>query len=245
MEEADASNRSSRSKTFKRGYVACVSCRTRKARCIIEDEPPCVKCRRDHRECVFAARDKRFKQREAPKWTKTRTSSVSEPTIASQAHAHAVDVTERSSTPTRVAASKDVSDSAISDMDSSNTDPLYGRVMSTVLTGSNDALNVLSGSVRAPDSASATSHAPDTVSSSGHHSTYAHGYHQESHIPAPNIVNEPDSGPAAVHSGNSSLGYMVSQLSNADEGVLDLWEKVRFVRQGWFTAQEAVAYVDL
>lgn len=36
-----------------------------------------------------------------------------------------------------------------------------------------------------------------------------------------------------------------SPLSNPQESVLDTWDKFRFVRQGWFTAQEAVTYIDL
>ncbi|EKG11279.1 hypothetical protein MPH_11624 [Macrophomina phaseolina MS6] len=35
------------------------------------------------------------------------------------------------------------------------------------------------------------------------------------------------------------------QLSAAAEDVLDLWKCCRFVRMGWFTAREAVTYVDL
>jgi hypothetical protein len=239
---------STRSKTFKRGYVACVSCRSRKARCIIEEEPPCVKCRRDHRECLFAARDKRFKQREAPKWTKTRasisTSSTTYPaTESQQTRLGDAAVAARNQTPPHIAAPKDVVDTSVSDMDSSSTDPLYGRVMSTVLTGSNDALSVLSGSVRAPDSTSATSHAPDTVSSSGHHSSYGQALPHDPVISS--AAGDPNNGPIAVHSGNSSLGYVVQRLSDVDEATLDLWEKVRFVRQGWFTSQEAVTYIDL
>lgn len=37
----------------------------------------------------------------------------------------------------------------------------------------------------------------------------------------------------------------VSGLSHPSEDVLDLWDRCRFVRQGWFTAQEAVTYIDL
>lgn len=235
---------STRSKTFKRGYVACISCRSRKARCIIEDEPPCVKCRRDHRECLFAARDKRFKQREAPKWTKTRASTNSSSIEQLPEQTRIGDApAARNQSPPQIVAPKDVADTSVSDMDSSSTDPLYGRVMSTVLTGSNDALSVLSGSVRAPDSTSATSHAPDTVSSSGHHSSYGHALPHDPVIPNP--IGDSNNGPYAVHSGNSSLGYIVPRLSDADEATLDLWEKVRFVRQGWFTSQEAVTYIDL
>jgi hypothetical protein len=38
---------------------------------------------------------------------------------------------------------------------------------------------------------------------------------------------------------------VIKELSYPDDSVLDLWDTCRFVRQGWFTAQEAVTYVDL
>jgi hypothetical protein len=37
----------------------------------------------------------------------------------------------------------------------------------------------------------------------------------------------------------------VSALSQPSADVLDLWDKCRFVRQGLFTGQEAVTYLDL
>ncbi|KAF2648347.1 hypothetical protein K491DRAFT_612950 [Lophiostoma macrostomum CBS 122681] len=38
---------------------------------------------------------------------------------------------------------------------------------------------------------------------------------------------------------------IIKELSYPDDPVLDFWDTCRFVRQGWFTAQEAVTYVDL
>lgn len=43
----------------------------------------------------------------------------------------------------------------------------------------------------------------------------------------------------------SGLGFTITALSEADDATLDMWDKCRFVRQGWFTAQEAVTYIDL
>ena len=37
----------------------------------------------------------------------------------------------------------------------------------------------------------------------------------------------------------------VSHLSRPTDEILDLWDRSRFVRQGWLTAQEAVTYLDL
>ncbi|KAK8853288.1 hypothetical protein IAR55_003992 [Kwoniella newhampshirensis] len=52
--------------TPKRGYRACVHCRLRKARCDLGDvnapsEPPCSRCRREQRDCVFLPSKRRRK----------------------------------------------------------------------------------------------------------------------------------------------------------------------------------------
>lgn len=43
----------------------------------------------------------------------------------------------------------------------------------------------------------------------------------------------------------NGVGLVLSSLSEVCDEVLDTWDKCRFVRQGWFTAQEAVTYIDL
>lgn len=40
-------------KAYVRIYVACATCRARKVKCIIGALPPCAKCQREHRDCVF------------------------------------------------------------------------------------------------------------------------------------------------------------------------------------------------
>jgi len=37
----------------------------------------------------------------------------------------------------------------------------------------------------------------------------------------------------------------VSLPDSVPQELLDVWTRQRFVRQGWFTAREAIAYVDL
>jgi hypothetical protein len=44
---------------------------------------------------------------------------------------------------------------------------------------------------------------------------------------------------------HSGIGFRIETLSEPSEETLDLWDKSRFVRQGFFTGQEAVSYVDL
>lgn len=48
-----------RAKDFQRVYKACESCRKKKIRCVLDDSrgpagPPCVRCRREMRECIIS-----------------------------------------------------------------------------------------------------------------------------------------------------------------------------------------------
>lgn len=47
-------------KDFKRVYKACEPCRKKKIRCVLEGDgnpprPPCVRCKRELKECFFSA----------------------------------------------------------------------------------------------------------------------------------------------------------------------------------------------
>ncbi|GAA5893277.1 uncharacterized protein JCM6883_007618 [Sporobolomyces salmoneus] len=58
---------STATKKPKRTYRACQPCRSRKLKCDLGDpespsEPPCRRCRRESRECVFVVREKKFNQ---------------------------------------------------------------------------------------------------------------------------------------------------------------------------------------
>lgn len=217
-----------RSRSFKRSYVACVSCRLRKARCIIGDHPPCAKCRREHRECQFGQKPKGPKHREAPKWTKSsaRAAASAQPKSydASQS-ANGRGFTQHTTPPLTVAS--DDGRGAMSEASSTANSTLYNRVMSTVVTGSNDALNILSDSVRPP---------PDRVSSNLSPQPSGQSVGQD---------GTPTVGPMVALGGSGGLGIIISGLSEPEDETLDLWDKCRFVRQGWFTAQEAVTYIDL
>jgi hypothetical protein len=51
---------------FKRAYKACINCRQRKAKCILEPDelkPPCQRCKREMRECVFRSERSWVKRR--------------------------------------------------------------------------------------------------------------------------------------------------------------------------------------
>lgn len=95
-----------------------------------------------------------------------------------------------------------------------------------MVTGSNDALDILSDAAR-------TLHGPETNLSSHIHQTKS----TPGGISTANPVVQPG--------GYNGLGFTITRLSRPDEITLDFWDKCRFVRQGWFTAQEAVTYIDL
>lgn len=63
-------------RTYQRTYKACISCRQRKSKCDLgtgpdglPTGPPCARCRREQRECVFSEKRawERRKRRELPR----------------------------------------------------------------------------------------------------------------------------------------------------------------------------------
>ncbi|XEV01335.1 hypothetical protein FSHL1_006622 [Fusarium sambucinum] len=204
----------SNTRAFKRSYVACVSCRTRKSRCVIKDSPPCAKCAREHRECRFDHRPRAHKHREAPKWTHQDPTVTEGETITSRNPLH------QDAQPTNLSP-QDAP--GFDPSPTSSNHPLYDRVQSTIVTGTNDALDFLSTAAGQRHSISGST--PSQVNL------------------LPN--NDQSSGPKVVSGGYNGIGFTITTLSEPDDACLDMWDKCRFVRQGWFTAQEAVTYIDL
>ena len=220
-----------RHRPYKRGYVACLGCRSRKVRCVLDSKPPCAKCRREHRECVFQTDKKAGKHREVPWWARResnpqdglveedRDRSNGQP---SSDHCHQVS----SGTVRGVQSSTSPQYTQHLQSSDRNDDPsLTNRVISTILTRPSDALDVLFDAARPGQ--------PVSVESSSSPQTRDHGLStRSSRGGSSNAVSESGLVP-------------VSCLSRPSDDVLDLWDKCRFVRQGWFTAQEAVTYLDL
>lgn len=195
----DSSGRSDAKDAYKRSYVACHGCRSRKVRCLIETEPPCARCKREHRDCTFNDRAKSYKGRHPPKWAHTgKSRDLASVHSQTSPRGHGVEQSASGMNPT---ANLQTSPSAVSD-----------RMISTVTSGSADALNLLFDSAR-PD-------VSDAPRGDGNISP---------------IVSRSTEG----------IGFTITTLSDPEDEVLDMWDRCRFVRQGWFTAQEAVTYVDL
>lgn len=206
---------------FKRGYVACVGCRSRKVRCVLGNKPPCTKCVREHRECVFQNTRKPGKHREAPRWTEehrrptTQAGQVNQDLTTRPAIADSVNLDDQ-----RVhEAAFEISQPGPRNIDNDGQF-LSHRVMSSILARPSDALDVLFDAAR-------SEHSP----------------HREPGAPRQKTGFQ--SVASQETSGSKSGQISVSELSRPSEEVLDLWDRCRFVRQGWFTAQEAVTYLDL
>ncbi|KAJ4017844.1 hypothetical protein NW752_001752 [Fusarium irregulare] len=205
----ESPERPSNTRAFKRSYVACVSCRARKARCVIKDNPPCAKCAREHRECHFDHRPRAPKHRDAPKWTQDApTRPVAQMPLPQE-------------TQTTNLSPQDGSGFGPSPNNSSQS--LYDRVQSTIVTGTTDALDFLSNAAGQRHSIAGSTPSQANPLTNASHST----------------------GPKVVSGGYNGVGFTITALSEPDDACLDMWDKCRFVRQGWFTAQEAVTYIDL
>ena len=213
---------------LKRSYVACIPCRTRKVRCVIGTQPPCQKCAREHRECRFEVHEKSWKHRETPKWAGNHAENAPVPNASSEQEPPPPFASPSNTPTSQIASPGDTSPRAPlsasshhhspslllrhADPSQAGTSPsLTDRVVSSMVTGPNDALDILF----------------DAASSS------AGPVNRSRNLSLPQ-VDLP-----------SSFIPIIRELSDPQDNVLDLWDRCRFVRQGWFTAQEAVTYVDL
>ncbi|KAI2726285.1 transcriptional regulator family: Fungal Specific TF [Penicillium roqueforti] len=268
-------------KPYQRTYKACIPCRQRKAKCDLGTDPgglpigpPCARCRRELRECVFPEKRawersrKRARSpesyetdvspRHATQLTKSPDSSIPVqgrtqnlhhtsdvanltpetnfqkppgfqsgwPYHRGQAGSHHGSLDHPSVGPSRT-------DQSPSHTYENNThranSTLASSMMRTVVTSGNDALNILFEAATAQED-----HSPDTGSES--------------------LAGPPSTGPSTqgrtpgnYDSAFESVARIIRpvKLSDATQDTLNVWEACRFVKMGWFTAREAVTFVDL
>lgn len=230
-----------RQKPLRRGYVACIPCRTRKVRCVLDAEPPCAKCKREHRQCIFEDQHKSLRHRDPPQWAKkpgtsaqlqileqnTSSSTQAPPTggVPSSTQCYPRPNNQAMPSLLQKQTPPNMNDQRLETSPASTNQSLSESLLSSVLPRPGNALDVLF------DAASAQTTQPTT--------------------------NKPD---AAVHRGASATVYTspqvtssppqfqgstITHLSIPSNETLDLWDKSRFVRQGLVTAQEVVTYLDL
>lgn len=100
--------------------------------------------------------------------------------------------------------------------------------MRTVVASGNDALNILFEAATAQEDSN-TDNTPEPINgapSTGPSHVLTPGKYDAAFEPVTRVIRP-------------------VQLSNAAQDTLNIWEACRFVKMGWFTAREAVTFVDL
>ena len=264
QQDANSSSGSSKKRThpedFKRAYKACINCRQRKAKCILgtgpdggELKPPCQRCKREMRECIFRSERswvKRRKPGEVAREGEEEEEAISGGGGTTSASAtrdrpqsnpaplpspgHRSSISTHGFTP---GTSPHVNGSNRSEfhsphghlrrISSSHGQPdLAHSVMRTVVSSGSDALNLLFEAAHHRD-------AIDNQEQSGSQA-----------------YETPRSGPSGYDNGVPSSPFHTFraqpvQMSTPSPETLKTWTSCRFVQMGWFSAHEAVTYVDL
>jgi hypothetical protein len=202
---------------FTRSYMACERCRRRKVKCVVQQNPPCAKCKREHRTCVFPQHRTTRKQREPPNWA----------TPPGQQQDHHVFSSESQMCPT---------DAGLGMLEGSASAEL---LMEDSVAHARAQQSLLERAV------------PSVMLHSGASPIFS-GRPRQGTEPVISRPNPPWTLEASCETlSTSNLGQVpvvptvVNELCQASEELVSVWNKCRFVRQGWLTAQAAITYVEL
>ncbi|KAJ6191348.1 hypothetical protein N7519_001369 [Penicillium mononematosum] len=232
---------------YRRAYKACFQCRRAKAKCELSPKQKiCLKCAREQRECRFPEqRSSRKNERRVNSSSSHQTRRAgNSPRVShdlGQIGVHST-ATERSSFDTArpnlqllhqpPTLSSVYGRSGIQSNTKQNRQDLpprettgrqkadanlHDEIVRTVMSSSNDARNMLFKVASQHDSSDSEDE------------------------PVGSLGVSPAS--ALTSDSKSSLPFVT--LSHITKEDTELWSQQRFVRQGWFTAQEAVTYINL
>lgn len=157
--DGSSSKKRTHPEDFKRAYKACINCRQRKAKCILDPspggelKPPCQRCKREMRECVFRSERSWVKRRKPgePKESES-AAAVNEVTLTTVIGAPQSSLQRTASISTHSMSPHDTPHGRRSDIMSppatlrrgSTSQPnLAHSVMRTVVSSGSDALNLL------------------------------------------------------------------------------------------------------
>lgn len=235
-----ASRKRTHPEDFKRAYKACINCRQRKAKCIlgtgpdgVELKPPCQRCRREMRECVFRSERSWVKRRKPGEEGQDTDLPGSQQTNGNASH-------NASQTPTHSRAMSGVGVETPRSLDRSEQESILSprlrristsqpdlahSVMRTVVSSGNDALNLLFEAAHHRDALEAQNNAAANAS-------------QPYETPQSGLSNATAASPFTFKA-------QPVQMSTPSPETLKIWTSCRYVQMGWFSAHEAVTYVDL
>ncbi|KAF5539403.1 ARO80-positive transcription regulator of ARO9 ARO10 [Fusarium mexicanum] len=247
----DEPSRRRRVRDFRRGYHACELCRKKKIRCIV-DQPgaSCLRCQREVKECVFSdERSHRKRNKNANRRASSEQGSEHGTAMASTSPAQA-NLSQDPFTHDPSQVFDDSNDLPLPDISLSVSDGLAhelpqrqqqavmdetspsisstgpaGEITTTLVSNGNDALRLL----YQPAIKQANK---EGTSPSNQGPTTRHTLHRGAETSSPGTT-------ASVMTSRPNHIFPVS-LSP-----LTVWRAFRFVRMGWFTAEEAVNYIDL
>ncbi|TKA65796.1 hypothetical protein B0A49_11613 [Cryomyces minteri] len=283
-------DRTSQPNNHTRTYQACIPCRQRKVRCDLgpvdnPHEPPCVRCRRESKDCFFSAtrrkrkpadggeglEDIELKDYEVRNGRKRLKSEVEDSRSTSTGQQNVVysnrDVvgtafTEQPLTPGGSVGRfqplrRPPSNVPANDEEDQKVNNQTATILQTAeVYSGHDALNLLfeaagrsgdlahhrigsSGSLQRPSNLGG--HTPGSVPSITSpviHRTYSYDSYAPRSQPAASA--DPTVDPAIARNRSSDI----PELEDGELEAVKAWSRFRFVRAGWFTAKEGIAYID-
>ncbi|SCV50563.1 related to ARO80-positive transcription regulator of ARO9 and ARO10 [Fusarium fujikuroi] len=249
LPDSGGPSRRRRVRDFRRGYHACELCRKKKIRCIV-DKPgaSCLRCQREVKECVFSD------ERSHRKRSKTLDRRGSSDQAVGSEHG----VTMASTSLAQANMSRDTFTEEPSQMLDDSNDLTFPDISIPVRSGLHErqqqaVMNEASPSISSTGPACEIT---TTLVSNGNDALrllYQPAIeHANRDGASPN-----NQGPMTRHtlhrtaetlSPGTTASVMASRPNHSSPvsiSPLTVWRAFRFVRMGWFTAEEAVNYVDL
>ncbi|KAH7083913.1 hypothetical protein FB567DRAFT_94410 [Paraphoma chrysanthemicola] len=265
-----AASRATQAAQHTRTYQACIPCRRRKVRCDLgpvdhPHDPPCVRCRRESKECFFSATRRKRKQdeeddfeevddyevRNGRKRMRSETSSRPDPVSITSANGPAFlsqpltpggsvgryEPLRRPNTSAGAYQPNDEEDQKV------NNDTVAALQAGEVYSG-HDALNLLF-------EAAQTSHHRTGSTSSMQRPTMGSTPGSQTNFASPQANATHARNSSRPIAAESTVDPAISQPMLPDPPnevafteAVRAWTKFRFVRAGWLTAKEAIAYID-
>ena len=279
MSGSNASPPRSAPQTHTRTYQACIPCRRRKVRCDLgpvdnPHDPPCVRCRRESKECFFSATRRKRKQdgsdeadeqddyevRNARK--RSRPSEAEHHDVASSGAAYGSQpLTPGGSVGRYEPLRRPTTSASMAPLEHSEEDiKVNNESVATLQTGEiysgHDALNLLFEAARNGGMAMDMHHRRTGSTSSIHHpalaSTPGSNFAASPQVTAPHVTSSSRAAADVVDPAITQPPQPQPQPpvlpdppnEAAFGDAIKAWSKFRFVRAGWLTAKEAIAYID-